>query len=195
MITVLEKSDKRMQAVDLASKLLENHIIFITDELDSYTITSYQAQLLYLMTQLTPEGTKENPIQIYINSPGGEVYSTFGLYDTMQMMIKKGYIIETVNIGLAASGASVILMAGSPGYRFGLPNSTVMVHQPHTRTAGTTAEIINEGKEMQRIKDIMANIARKHCCEEVVPLLEKDSYMSPEEAVELKVIDQILGND
>ena len=193
MISILEKSNQRMQAIDLESKLLESGIIFITEVLDSDTVTSYQAQLLYLMSILKPEDTKSNPIQIYINSPGGEVYSTFGLYDIMQMMINKGYIIKTVNVGLAASGASVILMAGSPAYRCTLPNCTVMVHQPHTKTAGTTAEIVNEGKEMQRIKDIMAEIARKHACEEVVPMLEKDSYMSVEDAIKYKVVDKIIG--
>ena len=193
MISILEKSNQRMQAIDLESKLLESGIIFITEVLDSDTVTSYQAQLLYLMSILKPEDTKSNPIQIYINSPGGEVDSTFGLYDIMQMMINKGYIIKTVNVGLAASGASVILMAGSPGYRCTLPNCTVMVHQPHTKTAGTTAEIVNEGKEMQRIKDIMAEIARKHACKEVVPMLEKDSYMSVEDAIKYKVVDKIIG--
>lgn len=182
-----------MQAVDLASKLLENRIIFITETLDPDSVTSYQAQLLYLMDTIKPADTVMNPIQIYINSPGGDVYSTFGLYDIMQMMINKGYIIKTVNVGFAASGASVILMAGSPGYRCSLPNSTVMVHQPHTRTGGTTAEIVNEGKEMQRIKDVLADMCRKHCCEELVPLLEKDSYMSVDDALKYKVIDSVVG--
>jgi len=192
-MTILEKSNQRMQAVELESKLLESRIIFITEVLDSDTIASYQAQLLYLMSILKPEETKDNPIQLYINSPGGEAYSTLGLYDTMQSMIAKGYYIRTINIGLAASGASMILLAGSPGYRCSLPHCTTMIHQPNIgHIAGTTAEIVNEAQESQRLKDILIEMMHKHCCDETIPMLEKDTYMSAEEALKFKIIDKIL---
>ena len=97
MISILEKSNQRMQAIDLESKLLESGIIFITEVLDSDTVTSYQAQLLYLMSVLKPEDTKSNPIQIYINSPGGEVYSTFGLYDIQENQYKKINVFDIDN--------------------------------------------------------------------------------------------------
>jgi ATP-dependent Clp protease protease subunit len=115
-IGIIEPQGQHSQVIDLESKLLQNNIIFITDVFTSETVSTIQAELFYLTSKITPEESQFNPITIYINSPGGEVYCLLGLYDVIQLFIKQGYIIKTINIWIAASAAAIILLSGSKGF-------------------------------------------------------------------------------
>jgi ATP-dependent Clp protease protease subunit len=190
-VQIVESASSRMAVIDLQSKLLQSNLIFITDVITADSVATYQAELLYLASKMTPEDTQENPIKIYINSPGGECYSFFGLYDIMQNLIKKGYIIETCNVGCAASAAAMILLSGSKGHRFCMPNSTVMVHQPSSGTWGKVTDMENDLKEDKRVKESLNKIVKKHASEELVEKMERDYYLTPEEAKKFNIIDEI----
>ena len=190
-IGIIEPQGQHSQVIDLESKLLQNNIIFITDVFTSETVSTIQAELFYLTSKMTPEESQSNPITIYINSPGGEVYCLLGLYDVIQLFIKQGYIIKTINIGIAASAAAIILLSGSKGFRHCLPNSTVMLHQPSSGTIGTVTDMEIDLEESKRLKQALNEIVKKHASEELIPLMERDAYLSPEEAIKYGIIDSI----
>lgn len=190
-IGIIEPQGQHSQVIDLESKLLQNNIIFITDVFTSETVSTIQAELFYLTSKLTPEESQSNPITIYINSPGGEVYCLLGLYDVIQLFIKQGYIIKTINIGIAASAAAIILLSGSKGFRHCLPNSTVMLHQPSSGTIGTVTDMEIDLEESKRLKQALNEIVKKHASEELLPLMERDAYLSPEDAIKYGIIDSI----
>jgi ATP-dependent Clp protease protease subunit len=190
-IGIIEPQGQHSQVIDLESKLLQNNIIFITDVFTSETVSTIQAELFYLTSKMTPEESQFNPITIYINSPGGEVYCLLGLYDVIQLFIKQGYIIKTINIGIAASAAAIILLSGSKGFRHCLPNSTVMLHQPSSGTIGTVTDMEIDLEESKRLKQALNEIIKKHASEELIPLMERDAYLTPEEAIKYGIIDSI----
>lgn len=190
-IGIIEPQGQHSQVIDLESKLLQNNIIFITDVFTSNTVSTIQAELFYLTSKMTPEESQFNPITIYINSPGGEVYCLLGLYDVIQLFIKQGYIIKTINIGIAASAAAIILLSGSKGFRHCLPNSTVMLHQPSSGTIGTVTDMEIDLEESKRLKQALNEIVKKHASEELLPLMERDAYLTPEEAIKYGIIDSI----
>lgn len=190
-VNVIEQASNRMAVLDLQSKLLQNNNLFLTEEVDRESIATLQAELFYLTSKMTPEESEHDPITIYINSPGGEVYSCLGLYDVMQLFINQGYVIRTINIGCAASAAAVILLAGSKGHRYCLPNSTVMLHQPSGGTYGPVTDMKIAVEEADRLKKIMNNIVKQHAGDEVVELMERDAWISPEEALKFNLIDEI----
>lgn len=190
-VNVIEQASNRMAVLDLQSKLLQNNNLFLTEEVDRESIATLQAELFYLTSKMTPEESEVDPITIYINSPGGEVYSCLGLYDVMQLFINQGYIIRTINIGCAASAAAVILLSGSKGHRYCLPNSTVMLHQPSGGTYGPVTDMKIAVEEADRLKKIMNNIVKQHAGDEVVELMERDAWISPEEALKFNLIDEI----
>lgn len=190
-VSIIEQAQSRMAVLDLQSKLLQNNNIFLTEEVNERSISTIQAELFYLTSKMTAEESKNDPITIYINSPGGEVYSCLGLYDVMQLFINQGYVIRTINIGLAASAAAVILLAGSKGYRFCLPNSTVMLHQPSSGTYGTITDMKIAVEEGDRLKKLLNDVVSKHAGEQVVELMERDAWISPEEALKFNLIDKI----
>ena len=190
-IGIIEPQGQHSQVIDLESKLLQNNIIFITDVFTSETVSTIQAELFYLTSKITPEESQFNPITIYINSPGGEVYCLLGLYDVIQLFIKQGYIIKTINIGIAASAAAIILLSGSKGFRHCLPNSTVMLHQPSSGTIGTVTDMEIDLEESKRLKQALNEIVKKHASEELLPLMERDAYLTPEEAIKYGIIDSI----
>lgn len=190
-VNVIEQASNRMAVLDLQSKLLQNNNLFLTEEVDRESVATLQAELFYLTSKMTPEESEIDPITIYINSPGGEVYSCLGLYDVMQLFINQGYVIRTINIGCAASAAAVILLSGSKGHRYCLPNSTVMLHQPIAGTYGTVTDMKIAVEEADRLKKIMNNIVRQHAGDEVVELMERDAWISPEEALKFNLIDEI----
>ena len=190
-VSIIEQAQSRMAVLDLQSKLLQNNNIFLTEEVNERSISTIQAELFYLTSKITAEESKNDPITIYINSPGGEVYSCLGLYDVMQLFINQGYVIITINIGLAASAAAVILLAGSKGYRFCLPNSTVMLHQPSSGTYGTITDMKIAVEEGDRLKKLLNDIVSKHAGEQVIELMEHDAWISPEEALKFNLIDEI----
>lgn len=190
-VSIIEQAQSRMAVLDLQSKLLQNNNIFLTEEVTEESVATIQAELFYLTSKMTPEESKNDPITIYINSPGGEIYSCLGLYDVMQLFINQGYVIRTINIGLAASAAAVILLAGSKGYRHCLPNSTVMLHQPSSGTYGTITDMKIAVTEGDRLKKLLNDIVTKHASEQVVELMERDAWISPEEALKFNLIDEI----
>lgn len=190
-VNVIEQASNRMAVLDLQSKLLQNNNLFLTEEVDRESVATLQAELFYLTSKMTPEESEHDPITIYINSPGGEVYSCLGLYDVMQLFINQGYVIRTINIGCAASAAAVILLAGSKGHRYCLPHSTVMLHQPSGGTYGPVTDMKIAVEEADRLKKIMNNIVRQHAGDEVVELMERDAWISPEEALKFNLIDEI----
>ena len=190
-VSIIEQAQSRMAVLDLQSKLLQNNNIFLTEEVNEESIATIQAELFYLASKMSPEESKNDPITIYINSPGGEVYSCLGLYDVMQLFINQGYVIRTINIGLAASAAAVILLAGSKGYRYCLPHSTVMLHQPSSGTYGTITDMKIAVEEGDRLKKLLNDIVIQHAGEQVVELMERDAWISPEEALKFNLIDEI----
>ena len=190
-VSIIEQAQSRMAVLDLQSKLLQNNNLFLTEEVDRKSIATLQAELFYLTSKMTPEESETDPITIYINSPGGEVYSCLGLYDVMQLFINQGYVIRTINIGCAASAAAVILLSGSKGHRYCLPNSTLMLHQPSGGTYGPVTDMKIAVEEADRLKKIMNNIVRQHAGDEVVELMERDAWISPEEALKFNLIDEI----
>ena len=190
-VSIIEQAQSRMAVLDLQSKLLQNNNIFLTEEVNEESIATIQAELFYLASKMTPEESKTDPITIYINSPGGEVYSCLGLYDVMQLFINQGYVIRTINIGLAASSAAVILLAGSKGYRYCLPHSTTMLHQPSSGTYGTITDMKIAVEEGDRLKKLLNDIVIQHAGKQVVELMERDAWISPEEALKFNLIDEI----
>ena len=190
-VSIIEQAQSRMAVLDLQSKLLQNNNIFLTEEVNEESIATIQAELFYLASKMSPEESKHDPITIYINSPGGEVYSCLGLYDVMQLFINQGYVIRTINIGLAASAAAVILLAGSKGYRYCLPHSTTMLHQPSSGTYGTITDMKIAVTEGDRLKKLLNDIVIQHAGEQVVKLMERDAWISPEEALKFNLIDEI----
>ena len=190
-IGIIEPQGQHSQVIDLESKLLQNNIIFLADEFTNDSVSTIQAELFYLTSKMTPEESQSNPITIYINSPGGDVYCLLGLYDVMQLFIKQGYIIKTINIGIAASAAAILLLAGSKGHRHCLANSTIMLHQPSSGTFGTVTDMEIDIKETKRLKVAINTIIEKHASKELIPLLERDTYFTPEEALTYGIIDSI----
>lgn len=189
-IQIIEQSNSRMTVLDLQSKLLQNNIIFLTDPINAESVSNYQAELFYLASKINPKN-HNNPIKIYINSPGGEIYSCLGLYDVMQSLIQQGYIIETINVGLAASAAAIILLAGSNGYRSCLPNSTVLLHQPSSGTYGTTTDMEIDLEEVKRLKTTMNNIVSKHASKDLIAMMERDKWLTADDALKYNIIDVI----
>lgn len=191
-VQIIESAPDRMAVIDLESKLLQNNMIFITSVITAESVATYQAELIYLISKIPEDNKEQYPISIYINSPGGCVYSCFGLYDVMQSYIKQGYIIKTINIGLAASAAAIILLSGSKGYRYCMPNATVLVHQPSSGMDGTVTDMKIEVEECDRAKKVLNDIVSKHASEELSEFMERDKWLSAEAALKYNIIDSIL---
>jgi len=185
--TVIEKSQYGERAYDIYSRLLKERIIFLGGPIDDNVANSVIAQLLFL-----EYSDPKKDIQIYINSPGGSVTSTMAIYDAMQFVKSD---ISTVCVGMAASGAAVILAAGKKGKRFALPNSEVMIHQVMGEAGGQASDIEISAKHILKIKQKLNKILAKHTGQQVTKI-EKDSdrdyYMSADEAKEYGLIDKIL---
>ncbi len=184
--TVIEQTSRGERAFDIFSRLLKERLIFITGPIDDATASLVCAQLLFLES--------ENPkkdVAMYINSPGGYVTAGLAIYDTMQ------YIrcpISTLCIGQAASMGSLLLAAGEPGNRIALPNARVMVHQPSGGYRGVATDIERHAEEILDLKKRLNNIYVKHTgqtYEAIEKKLDRDTFMTAEEAVEFGIIDQV----
>ena len=186
---VVEQTSRGERAYDIFSRLLKERIIFITGPIHDGMSSLIVAQLLHLEA--------ENPskeISMYINSPGGVVTSGLSIYDTMQYIKPK---VSTLVVGQAASMGSLLLAAGEKGMRFSLPNSRVMVHQPSGGYQGQATDIMIHAQETQKLKDRLNQIYVTHTGQKmkaVVDALERDNFMSPEEAKEWGLIDEIVTN-
>lgn len=184
---ILEQTNTRTAQISLEAKLLQSNYIFLCGEIDTDMITECQCKLMYITSIIN----KTVPIKICINSPGGSVYDCLGLYDLIQFYIKKGYIIETLNMGKACSAAAIIAMSGSPGHRYAFPNSTFLLHQPSSGTIGTVTDMTIELEECQRLKLVLEDIVRKHASSDLIPYMERDKYISVQEALKYNIIDAI----
>ena len=186
---VVEQTSRGERAFDIYSRLLKERIVFVTGPIEDHMASLMVAQLLYLES--------ENPkkeIAMYINSPGGVVTSGLSIYDTMQYIRPK---VSTLVIGQAASMGSLLLTAGEAGMRFSLPNSRVMVHQPSGGYQGQATDIMIHAEETLKLKKRLNEIYVKHTgrtYKEVETGLERDNFMSPEEAKDWGLIDEIVTN-
>lgn len=184
---VIKQSARGERAYDIFSRLLEDRIIFIGTPINSEVANLVIAQLLYLERE-----DREKDIDLYINSPGGEVTSGLAIYDTMQF-IKPD--VSTICIGQAASIAAVLLAGGAKGKRFALPYSRILIHQPWGQIYGQATDIKIQAEEMLRIKRIIHEILSKHTGQPIDKVerdTERDYYMSAEEAKEYGLIDGII---
>ena len=184
---VVEQSSKGERAYDIYSRLLKERIIFLTGPINDNVASLATAQMLFLES--------ENPkkeIYLYINSPGGLVTAGLGVYDTMQY-IKPA--VSTLCIGQAASMGSFLLAAGEKGKRFSLPNSRIMVHQPSAGFQGQATDIEIHANEVLALKKRLNEIYSKHTgqsTEDIKKALERDNFMTPENAKEFGLIDQVV---
>jgi ATP-dependent Clp protease protease subunit len=185
---VVENSGRGERAYDIYSLLLKNRIIFLGSGIDDQVANLIVAQLLYLSRE-----DPESGIQMYINSPGGQVYSGMAIYDTMRMIPNK---ISTVAVGVAASFGTVLLAAGEKGQRYALPHATIHMHQPLGGAQGQASDIEIQAKEILRIKERLNEIlsdATGQDKETIVRDTERDFYMSAEQAVEYGLVDKVLA--
>ena len=184
---VVEQTSRGERAFDIYSRLLQERIIFLTGPVYDQVSAVVSAQLLYLES-VNP--TKE--ISFYINSPGGVVSAGLAIYDTMQYIRSP---VSTVCIGQAASMGSLLLAGGEKGRRFALPNSRVMVHQPSGGAQGQASDIEIQATEILTIRKRLNEIYETHTgrtLEEIERKLERDSYMSAEEACAFGIVDEVV---
>ena len=184
---VVEQSNRGERAYDIYSRLLKERVIFLTGQINDNVASLVTAQLLFLEAE---DPKKE--IFLYINSPGGLVTAGLGIYDTMQY-IKPD--ISTLCIGQAASMGSFLLAAGTKGKRFSLPNSRIMVHQPSAGFQGQATDIEIHANEVLSLKKRLNEIYSKHTgqsVEEIKLALERDNFMSPDNAKSFGLIDKVV---
>lgn len=184
---VVETSGRGERAYDIYSLLLKERIIFLGSAIDDQVANVIVAQLLYL--------SKEDPdkgIQMYINSPGGQIYSGMAIYDTMQMIPNK---ISTVAVGFSASFGTILLAAGQKGQRYALPHATIHMHQPLGGAQGQASDIEIHAKEIlrlrSRINEILSTATSKPL-EEIERDTERDFFLNADQAVAYGLVDQVL---
>lgn len=188
--TVLEKTKNGERAYDIYSRLLEDRIIFVGEQVHSAMVNTIVAQMLYLEKK-----DPEKDIIMYINTPGGEVYSGLAIYDTMQILKCD---IQTICTGLAASMGSLLLAGGTKGKRFALPHSRIMIHQPLISGGGISGQATDiqiEAEEMLKVKKMLTEIIAKHSGKdynEALADMERNKWMSPEDALNYGLIDKII---
>jgi len=184
---VVEQSSRGERAYDIYSRLLKERIVFLVGSVNDNVATLITAQFLFLES--------ENPkkeIYFYINSPGGLVNAGLGVYDTMQYIKSP---VSTLCIGQASSMGSFLLAAGEKGKRFSLPNSRIMVHQPSAGFQGQATDIEIHAKEIMSLKKKLNEIYSKHTgrtVDEIKNALERDKFMTPEDAKEFGLIDKVV---
>jgi len=187
---VVEQTGMGERSYDIYSRLLKDRIVFLDGEITDLNADLVVAQLLFLDGQDT-----EKDVNLYINSPGGSVTAGLAIYDTMQYL-KSG--IQTICVGQAASMAALILAAGSSGKRFALPSSRVLIHQPWGGAHGQARDIGIQSKEIIRLKKLTINYFAKHTGKDpdkVAQDMERDFYMSADDAVAYGVVDSILTRE
>ena len=184
---VVELTNRGERSYDIFSRLLNDRIIFLGEEVNDTSASIVVAQLLYLEAQ-----DPDKDIQMYINSPGGSVTAGMAIYDTMQ------YIkcdVSTICVGLAASMGAFLLSAGTKGKRIALPNAEIMIHQPSAGTQGQITDMAIHLKRLETIKKRMNQIMADntgHSLEEMTAACERDNFMTAEEAKEFGLIDKVI---
>ena len=186
---VVEQTSRGERSFDIFSRLLNDRIIFLSEEVNDTTASLIVAQLLYLEAQ-----DPDKDIQFYINSPGGSVTAGMAIYDTMR------YIkcdVATICVGMAASMGAFLLSAGTKGKRLALPNAEIMIHQPSAGTQGQITDMAIHMKRLQTIKERMNRIMAENTgrtIEEVTAACERDNFLSAEEALAFGLVDRVLDH-
>ncbi|TCV91836.1 ATP-dependent Clp protease proteolytic subunit ClpP [Luteibacter rhizovicinus] len=184
---VVEQSSRGERSFDIYSRLLRERIVFLSGEVNDEVSAVICAQLLFLEAE-----NPEKPIHLYINSPGGVITSGFAMYDTMRYIKAP---VHTLCMGTARSMGSFLLMAGEPGERAALANASLHVHQPLGGVQGQASDILIQAEEMQRTKHCVTRLYAEHCgrtYEEVERTLDRDHFMTSEEAMEWGLIDRVI---
>lgn len=184
---VIEKSGRHERAYDIYSLLLKNRIVFLGTPITDQTANLIVAQLLYLSNE-----DSEAPIQMYINTPGGQVYAGLAIYDTMQMISNP---INTVAVGVTASFGTVLLTGGTPGKRYALPHATVHMHQPLGGAQGQATDIEIQANEILRLRKQINSILSHHTgkdIEQVRQDTERDYWLNADEATAYGLVDKVL---
>jgi ATP-dependent Clp protease, protease subunit len=184
---VIEKTGREERAMDIYSRLLKDRIVFLGTAINDEVANSVVAQLLFLQSE-----DPKADIHLYLNSPGGSVSAGLAIYDTMQFVTCD---VATYCIGQAASMGAVLLTAGAAGKRRALPNARVMIHQPLAGAEGTAEEIMIHAKEFKKVKQRLNAILLKHTghpLEKIEQDTDRDRFMSAQEAMEYKLIDQVI---
>jgi ATP-dependent Clp protease protease subunit len=187
--TVIEQTNRGERAFDIYSRLLKERIIFLGTPIDNTIANLIMAQLLHLESE-----DPDKDIQLYINSPGGEITGLFAIYDTMQY-IKPD--VSTICMGQAASAAAVLLAAGTEGKRFALPHSRILIHQPHGGAGGQAVDIEIQAKEIMRMRETLDRLLAHHTGQpedKVRKDTDRDFIMSAVEAKEYGMIDEVITN-
>jgi len=185
---VVEQTNRGERSYDIYSRLLKERIIFLADEVNDVTATLVVAQLLFLEAE-----DPDKDISLYINSPGGSITSGMAIYDTMQFVKPD---VSTICIGMAASMGSFLLAAGAKGKRFALPNSEIMIHQPLGGARGQATDVIIHAERLIKTKKLLNQILSDRTgqpLEKIEKDVERDFFMSSEEAKAYGLIDDILA--
>ena len=185
---VIEKSGREERAMDIYSRLLKDRIVFLGSGVNDEVANAIVAQMLFLQSD-----DAKGDIHFYINSPGGSVTSGLAIYDTMQLVTCD---VATYCIGQCASMGAILLAAGTEGKRHALPNSRIMIHQPHAGMEGTAEDILIHAKEFKNTKNRLNQILLKHSGQPLDRIEEdtdRDRFMEPEEALKYKLIDRIIN--
>lgn len=184
---VVEKSKHGERAFDIYSRLLEDRIIFIGEPVHAAMVNTIVAQMLFLEKK-----DPDKDIIMYVNTPGGEVYSGMAIYDVMQYVKCD---VQVVCVWLAASMGSIFMAGGTKGKRFALPHSKIMIHQPLGGTQGQATDIIIQAEEMMKVKTTLTGVLHKHTGQPLKKLqedMERDKWMTAEEAVAYGLIDKVI---
>ena len=184
---VIESSSRGERAYDIYSRLLKERIIFLGDSIEDHVANLVIAQLLFLESE-----DPEKDISLYINSPGGVITAGLAIYDTMQYLRAP---VSTICIGMAASMAAVLLAAGAPGKRYALPHARIMIHQGSGGFRGATPDVLIQVKEMEALVEVNHALLARHtgqALEKVRHDTERDFFMSPDQAKEYGIVDQLF---
>jgi ATP-dependent Clp protease protease subunit len=186
---VIEQTNRGERSFDIYSRLLKDRIVFLGTPIDDTVGNLVMAQLIHLESE-----DPDKDINLYINSPGGDITSLFAVYDTVQ------YIrcdVSTIVMGQAASAAAVLLLAGAKGKRFALPHSRVLLHQPHGGAQGQAVDIEIQAKEILRYRQLLDQIISEHTgqpVEKVKQDTDRDYILTPEQAKEYGIVDEVLSS-
>ncbi len=185
--TVIEQTHRGERGWDIFSRLLKDRVIFLGTEIDDAVANVVIAQLLFLDSE-----DPDKDVMLYINSPGGDVFAGLAIYDTMQFLHCD---VSTYCMGQAASMGSFLLAAGTKGKRYALPHSRVMIHQPLAGFRGQASDIDIHAREILRARDTLNELYAKHTgqtVERIARDTERDNFMSPGQALEYGLVDQVL---
>jgi ATP-dependent Clp protease protease subunit len=186
---VIEKTGRGERSYDIWSRLLKDRIVFIGTPIDDYVANLVIAQMLFLQME-----NKSQDINIYINTPGGNVMSGLAIYDTMQFVHCD---VATYCIGQAASMGALLMAAGTTGKRYALPNARIMIHQPWGGTQGTAADIKIQAEEMLSLKDRLCQLLSRHTGKDAKKVMhdsDRDYFMSAEQAKEYGLVDEVVDS-